>query len=464
MATRTRAGRRTPGRTSSKTPGRAGRPGGERPFARFTIRNFGPISKGVVDLRPLTIFIGPNNSGKSYAATLIHSVVSAGEALFPASGSPDRLDPWVAGAAYDWMASRAGGARGGARGPARAADLEGRAGSYYTSELFGGAVADAITANFGTEARRLVRAGSGSASIGAAGGPLVSISERITARRRPRAQGRGAPGGARATRRALLGSILREGRIPGSPRGSFYMPGARSGLLEARAAISAGLERSGRAGPGAPLRGTVSDLVSWLAAPGRRPGPYRSLARRMERDLLGGSLGARDGMSYGSGGASIPMRAASSSVSEAAPLLLYLGYGAEPGSLLVIEEPESHLHYAARAVMARYIVRMMRAGLYVLVTTHSPVMVDMLSMHIRSRDVRPSTRRKLGFEPGDYLDVDEVATYVFEGSAGSGYAIKRVGTDIKDGINQDEFGKAIDDLYDISIAIFYDRDKNRPDP
>ena len=41
------------------------------------ITNFGPISKGRISLRPLTILMGPNNSGKSYAAILVHSVMNA---------------------------------------------------------------------------------------------------------------------------------------------------------------------------------------------------------------------------------------------------------------------------------------------------------------------------------------------------------------------------------------------------
>jgi Uncharacterized conserved protein len=38
------------------------------------IENFGPISSGKARLRPLTIFIGPNNSGKPYTAMLIRSI------------------------------------------------------------------------------------------------------------------------------------------------------------------------------------------------------------------------------------------------------------------------------------------------------------------------------------------------------------------------------------------------------
>ena len=47
------------------------------------IKNFGPIVRASVSLRPLTVFIGANNSGKSYAARLLHSTVTA-LAGFPA--------------------------------------------------------------------------------------------------------------------------------------------------------------------------------------------------------------------------------------------------------------------------------------------------------------------------------------------------------------------------------------------
>ena len=41
---------------------------------KIAVEDFGPISSGEIALKPLTVFIGPNNSGKSYAAMLIHSI------------------------------------------------------------------------------------------------------------------------------------------------------------------------------------------------------------------------------------------------------------------------------------------------------------------------------------------------------------------------------------------------------
>ena len=43
----------------------------------ISVKNFGPIAEGSVDLKPLTIFVGPSNTGKSYMATAVHAVVQA---------------------------------------------------------------------------------------------------------------------------------------------------------------------------------------------------------------------------------------------------------------------------------------------------------------------------------------------------------------------------------------------------
>ncbi|MGI8476912.1 MAG: hypothetical protein ACR2OO_11135, partial [Thermomicrobiales bacterium] len=67
-------------------------------FATFTIKNLGPIRSGSFQLRPLTIFIGPNNSGKTYAALAAYSVCKgisqgAGSTIPPGQTS----DEWTGG-------------------------------------------------------------------------------------------------------------------------------------------------------------------------------------------------------------------------------------------------------------------------------------------------------------------------------------------------------------------------------
>ena len=41
---------------------------------RIAVENFGPIEKGEVELRPLTIFVGASNTGKTYFSVLIYSL------------------------------------------------------------------------------------------------------------------------------------------------------------------------------------------------------------------------------------------------------------------------------------------------------------------------------------------------------------------------------------------------------
>ena len=42
---------------------------------KLTVKNFGPIREAKnIDISPMTIFVGPSNTGKSYLAMLIYSI------------------------------------------------------------------------------------------------------------------------------------------------------------------------------------------------------------------------------------------------------------------------------------------------------------------------------------------------------------------------------------------------------
>lgn len=60
---------------------------------RIEVSNFGPIHSGSVDLRPLTIFIGPSNTGKTYFAVLIYALhrVLSGFYKLPSLDMPHTL-------------------------------------------------------------------------------------------------------------------------------------------------------------------------------------------------------------------------------------------------------------------------------------------------------------------------------------------------------------------------------------
>jgi len=62
---------------------------------KVSVENFGPVKQGEFELRPLTVFIGPNNSGKSYMSLLIYAFSQAlsGRVRRPFSHSFFRVGP-----------------------------------------------------------------------------------------------------------------------------------------------------------------------------------------------------------------------------------------------------------------------------------------------------------------------------------------------------------------------------------
>ena len=58
----------------------------------LSVRNFGPIAEADIELRPLTVFVGPSNTGKSYLATLIYAL----HQFFDAFGGPAIKGPYHA--------------------------------------------------------------------------------------------------------------------------------------------------------------------------------------------------------------------------------------------------------------------------------------------------------------------------------------------------------------------------------
>ena len=49
---------------------------------QLEVSHFGPITKGKVCMKPLTIFVGPSNTGKSYMALLIYTLLKTSTGQF----------------------------------------------------------------------------------------------------------------------------------------------------------------------------------------------------------------------------------------------------------------------------------------------------------------------------------------------------------------------------------------------
>ncbi len=471
---------------------------------KLTLENFGPLRKAEIKLKPMTIFIGPNNSGKTYAAMMFYSVFQSLQLAGAATSHPElmRGPP----GAY----SRA------VRGQiasllARVAKLSGEKLSEALPEDFvqdlvettrttmGTVLKEHISGCYGAALEELVRIGNGKTDLAlGVETNLLSISLRPGQDALQIQPAKGSfklPDGASAPilrhlledrnalesrkerdRYVLWALVLELAEIPmfgrlfsTFDRGMCYLPAARSGMLQARKAFTSSLlQQLPYAGfrkiqlPA--LVGTVSTFLSILADLPTSTTSLSSLAQKFEEELISGEIMVqRDRdlvpteFSYRFRGGQIPLHRASSTVSELAPIFLFLKYLVEPGSVLIIEEPEAHLHPANQRILAKYLVRLVREGVNLIITTHSDYLFGQINNYVVWGKVREKRLKEKSSDlPEDYLNPEEVGAYLFKRDKRikKGVAYRTEELEVTDeGFSEQEFVKVSHAMYDELVDL-----------
>ncbi|NLZ30768.1 MAG: AAA family ATPase [Methanomicrobiales archaeon] len=112
------------------------------------------------------------------------------------------------------------------------------------------------------------------------------------------------------------------------------------------------------------------------------------------------------------------MSVTASMVKGLSPLVLYLRYTVSPGELIIIDEPEMNLHPKAQAQLMELLAMLVNCGLNVLITTHSPYFVDhLVNLMEASRRKDPEAIKDLFFlrDPDAFISQEKVSVYLFEG-------------------------------------------------
>ena len=222
---------------------------------------------------------------------------------------------------------------------------------------------------------------------------------------------------------------------------AHYLPAGRSGLLHAwtdvvKLRLQLERERFGLVRPDSDLGGVALDFISSLAdvlGPRSRHGYRRQLSLFHEgsppkeaesltllQELMDGKIlaGSEDDMvptlDYEQDGHRLAIRRASSMVADLAPLAMWIDRLIEPGDLLVIDEPESHLHPEAIRLVARVLVRLINENVRVVCVTHSSVLLHELSNCIlRGRLKNTEQDSNDEYAEGDILDLEDIGVHRF---------------------------------------------------
>lgn len=448
----------------------------------ITVKNFGPLKEAKVQLAPLTVFVGPNNTGKSYLATLIYAAMKArpspavvasrpvsadaadrffllAEHLAEGGGAHSEvhssLKDVVARRSKNWFESL---------GRSFRSELERSFGANFV-ELAGGSSAAAVSIAGGSWSLR-AQASAVTASCGVLRASTESLVLGAAARARHAGTSQDPAG-----RRVAVVRLIAEELFRDRPAWVHYLPASRSGILQtyrafARAILedAPGLDSEARQVTG--TSGTVTDFVGQLLfTDAARSSPLAEIAAYLESELLQGTVRLEHAnpmlipeMVFEDRQGRFPVHRTSSMVSEVAPLVIWLRYSLRPDHLLVIEEPESHLHPAAQATMARAVAMMVNAGVKVLLTTHSDYFLAEINNLIREGSLprnghKPKARKSAKVVLEHRLRPEQVAAYAFEKSEG-GTVVRDIAVTPLDGIDESEFGRVAEALHGRTVELY----------
>ena len=456
----------------------------ERKNLELSVRDFGPIARAEIDLRPLTVFVGPSNTGKSYLAILIYALHRFFHRHIYDSGitrsipdpymSDEQISELIQWADAIYSQSEAG------RSPSegtyliypdsigaflrpylRSIDASGDLLHGEMARCFGVADTYRLARHSSRNGVRIsMKRGFSNYSdpiepfvyrymIARKGYEFIAsipdktplffenvdndeiedIRERALYIRHSLSQAEYGEDW-RLDLVFLVNHLVRLAesyiRYPLNQR-AHYLPADRAGVMHYhRVAIGSLIQWASYTGiqqekPLPLISGVIADFMEQLTALDSDKISLHSLSREIERKILMGGASLKNSATgypmfyYRPEGwkEDMPLMNTSSMVSELAPVVLYLRHVVQPGETLIIEEPESHLHPALQVEFTRQLAAVVRAGVRVIITTHSEWVLEELANLVNLSGL-PESRRE-GIGGADYaLSPDQLGVWLFE--------------------------------------------------
>jgi len=400
---------------------------------RIYVKDFGPVAEADIELKPLTVLMGPNNTGKTYISTLLliaDNIIN----FYPILPEFIRDKPDV----LDFVKQ----------------NMEESFARLYSVNNLG----------------ELVKRGAEEAEISIQfeqqlkDGNVTYFDVKITTTKE--------------------GNIQIKSLMPAFVpimRGVVYVPAERAGMMRTykqllrlylesfrRLPLPPSLEKRAKEIMGEEsisrirLPGVVSILLDEILSidkftiKERAESKYRNALKLLEDETLQGviELGEDLAVTYTekSSGQSFDLINTSSMVSEVSAIYI-LTKLLRPNSWFVIEEPEAHVHPRGQMGIARFLAALARSGVNVFITTHSDLIALKLANMVGLAKLKEDDRVKLGYRPDEYLEREKLALYFMEpGDEGS--TAKRIEVSETGEIEElPTYSKVVEEMYGEAVKL-----------
>ncbi|MGC6498429.1 MAG: AAA family ATPase [Candidatus Puniceispirillaceae bacterium] len=397
----------------------------------FSLRNFGPISSArEIQVKPLTIFFGPSNSGKTIFASMIYAYLLAQRAtcrgvMFPSPEIQQKNSNKLVSPIMEEITTNLY--------KGTLIKLRKCLSVNKLTELIAKPRKRASTViyvkNEGLDSTFKLRIGRQTQSKQTFGQytpkgfqKIKDVLSPLGVRKAPKLTQR---------QRNLARSITRF-----SKAGIHFFPAGRSGLVKGKEAIFVAYVRASanntlRAMPGADgitadffeklqyldtpdeLRSDINVLFRALKM--KHSPPLEEFGDRFETELLDGEIelepqissSKTSNINYKQKGHTIPLNRASSMITELGILVPFFRNIISIGDAVIIEEPEAHLHPAAQVTLGNLLSDLTKEGVTVIITTHSPILIEQISNNVSA------SRLKTPMGNVSPIDQNDVAVYEF---------------------------------------------------
>ena len=188
-------------------------------------------------------------------------------------------------------------------------------------------------------------------------------------------------------------------------------------------------------------------------------GPFYELASELEDEILGGKIQFKKGevkdelfFIDNEHNLELELNLTSSSIRELMPIIVHLKYFLQEGDTLIIEEPENHIHPKHQLILVKYLVKAINKNLNIIITTHSDYILEKFNNFIRLGNANQTIFDERGYDKSNVLNHEQVHIYNFKKEDDYCYVSESIDVNFT-GFDDDNFSDVISELYDESVDI-----------